>query len=203
MWKRLFFVGLFLLIFGVVANNSAPVSNATVCTCRPTDICGVTGGCSPGEKCTHVAPSICNCKAAPQDCAPGDGDGDGSNTCSGNGCDSTGCGIGFGCVDGFCKADSSCVGDIIDVPYEGPGIKSMRSLIGRLFNIFLPAALVFGIIMIIKAGYVIMTSEGNPQKVKEGQEDLTNAVLGTVFVALSGVILRLIINQILGGSVQF
>ena len=43
-----------------------------------------------------------------------------------------------------------------------------------------------------------MTSEGNPQKTTEGKEDLTAAVVGTLFIALSLVTLRIIISVVLG-----
>jgi len=43
-----------------------------------------------------------------------------------------------------------------------------------------------------------MTSEGNPQMVQQGQEQLTAAILGIIFILLSAAILRVIISSILG-----
>jgi hypothetical protein len=63
--------------------------------------------------------------------------------------------------------------------------------------------LFIGIAFIVKAGYTLMTSEGNPQKVKDGQEELTAAIIGTFFILLSVAILRVIIRSILGVSVGF
>ena len=48
-----------------------------------------------------------------------------------------------------------------------------------------------------------MTSEGNPQKVKEGQEELTAAIIGTFFILLSVAILRVIISSVLNVPVGF
>ena len=43
-----------------------------------------------------------------------------------------------------------------------------------------------------------MTSQGDPQKVSKGKEDLTSAIMGLLFVLLSIGILRVIINGIVG-----
>lgn len=72
-----------------------------------------------------------------------------------------------------------------------------------VYNLLYPAAILLGVIMNIGAGYKLMTSQGDPRKTKEGQEDLTAAILGTAFVVLSAVILRIIIGQILGGTAGF
>jgi hypothetical protein len=67
-----------------------------------------------------------------------------------------------------------------------------------IFNFLIPTGIAAGLFFIIKAGYTLMTSEGNPQKTTEGKEDLTAAVVGTLFIALSLVTLRIIISVVLG-----
>ena len=69
-----------------------------------------------------------------------------------------------------------------------------------IFNILTPLGIALGIFFIIKAGYILMTSEGNPQKTQQGREDLTAAIIGTLFVALSLVILRIIIYVVIGAK---
>jgi hypothetical protein len=70
--------------------------------------------------------------------------------------------------------------------------------LASIFKILYPVGIGLGLFMIIRAGYKIMTSEGNPQQIKEGQEELTSSVLGILFIILSLVILRVIIKAILG-----
>ncbi len=84
--------------------------------------------------------------------------------------------------------------------YTGPKI-TVNQLIGLIYDIMLPISIGVGLLFIIKAGYVLKTSEGNPTKKQQGIDDLTGAVVGTLFVGLSLVILRVIINSILGGNI--
>ncbi len=49
---------------------------------------------------------------------------------------------------------------------------------------------------VVIAGYTLMTSEGNPQKTQEGQEQLTAAIIGIAFILLSSAIIRVIINLV-------
>ena len=71
------------------------------------------------------------------------------------------------------------------------------SLIARFYNILFPIGLVVGLFADGFAGYTIMTSQGSPEKVKEGSEKLTSAVVGMIFIVLSIVILRIIIGSLL------
>jgi hypothetical protein len=158
-------------------------------TCDP--ICGV------GRKCQYNGPrSRLTCVPNEEEC--------GIRTCSESGsgqCDPEACGYGYRCEDGDCLVDPVCTPTTVTAPYTGPKINSFSGLIARFYNLFFPLAIIFGVIFIIKAGYILMTSEGNPQRTRQGQEDLTAAILGTIFVVLSAAILRIIIVQILGGSV--
>ena len=52
----------------------------------------------------------------------------------------------------------------------------------RINRMLIPVALIIGFFMIAKAGYILMTSEGDPQKVTQGREDLTSAIMGLLFV---------------------
>jgi hypothetical protein len=162
------------------------------------------GSCGPGKP---TCPSQYHCSSS-----------DGNGTCVQNvdatdlgegasctkrGCGDPVCGAGYACNEGVCEPNSSCVPGVIQVPYTGPKIDSFGDLVGRIYNVLFPIALLVGVLMIIKGGYEIMTSEGNPQLAKVGQEDLTSAIIGTLFIVMSGMILRMIIVQILGGSVAF
>jgi hypothetical protein len=87
-----------------------------------------------------------------------------------------------------------------DFNYGGLYFNNLEAVITPIAKILFYAALVIGALFIIYSGYILMTSEGNPQKVQQGQEQLTASVLGIIFVLLSAAILRVIINSIILGS---
>ncbi|HLB51502.1 MAG TPA: pilin [Patescibacteria group bacterium] len=99
-----------------------------------------------------------------------------------------------------------CGGDTFDwgipplIEYTGP-ILNLEQIVTVLYRILFPIGVAFGAFMVIKAGYTIMTSEGEPAKVTEAKEDLTAAVVGLLFVLLSAVILRVIISSLLGADI--
>ena len=80
--------------------------------------------------------------------------------------------------------------------YTGPVIQNLEDIIGPASKILYSGGLVIGFFFIILAGYRLMTSQGDPQKAKEAQEQLTSAVVGTIFILLSANILRIIIKII-------
>jgi len=123
----------------------------------------------------------------------------------------------FSCVNGDCIEDGNgpysdrgtCVPNCpsndggsgtnpYNYDYSGLRFTNLEAVITPVAKILFYAALVVGVILIIYSGYILMTSEGNPQKVQQGQEQLTAAILGIMFVLLSAAILRVIINSILG-----
>ncbi len=130
-------------------------------------------------------------------------------------CGESGCGTNTRCVKGvgdtfFCQNDTiACIAEddpldpddsTYESEYTGP-IITVNELISLIYDIMLPISIGVGLLFIIKAGYVLKTSEGNPTKKQQGIDDLTGAVVGTLFVGLSLVILRIIINSILGGNI--
>lgn len=125
---------------------------------------------------------------------PGPGD-----TCQIAGCD--GCAAnGYGCnAAGICEWDTRCIEVYEPPPYSGP-VLDIEQLLGTIFGVLYPVGIAIGVIFNVKAGYCYMTSEGEPQKLKDCSEQLTHAILGTLFILLSIVILRVIINTILGVS---
>jgi hypothetical protein len=48
--------------------------------------------------------------------------------------------------------------------------------------------------MIIVSGYTLITSTGNPDKVKQGQDTLTAALIGLVIVWIAGLIIKSILS---------
>jgi hypothetical protein len=162
--------------------------NLTSCSKNPEDPCVGTGyaDCCPAGN-----------SSDPLYCYNGKCTSNVGNDCSADGC--SGCTAGSICSAGHCIADTTgkCSYAINIPPYTGP-IVYFDSLLASIFKILYPVGIGLGLFMIIRAGYKIMTSEGNPQQIKEGQEELTSSVLGILFIILSLVILRVIIKAILG-----
>ena len=114
------------------------------------------------------------------------------NTCQGTSC----CAPGLRCNNGYCNdSDPTC--NAIEHAYLGP-ILTFEDIVSRVYNLLYPAVILFGILMIVRSGYCFMTSQGNPGKTKECQEQLSAAIIGILFVLLSVVIIRVIIGSILG-----
>ncbi len=67
-------------------------------------------------------------------------------------------------------------------------------------SILFPAGLAIGGFYIVKSGWCLGTSQGDPKKVQECQGSLTSAILGVIFLLLSVAILRIIISTVLGGT---
>lgn len=70
-----------------------------------------------------------------------------------------------------------------------------------IYNVLLPIGVAVGLFGIITAGYAYLTSQGSPDKVKDASEKLTAAILGILFIVLSLVILRVIMNTLLGSNI--
>jgi len=138
-----------------------------------------------------------------------------SNSCGGNGqiccteanessCDSPS----LICVSGFCcldenPVDGKCDGSNPEEPYKGPIyngpiIESLEEILNPAVRILYYGGLFVGIFFIILSGYKLMTSEGDPQKTREAQEQLTSAIIGIIFILLSTTIIRIIMSEIIG-----
>lgn len=90
--------------------------------------------------------------------------------------------------DGECQSISSALGDIPTNPFD---------LIPKIISIILGFAGAIVIILIIRAGYKLMFSQGNPEKTQEAREELTSAIVGLLFIVFSFVLLQFILNDLL------
>jgi hypothetical protein len=66
------------------------------------------------------------------------------------------------------------------------------AFITRLFGILLAASGAIATLLIMRAGYQIMTARGNPEGIKEGREKLVAAIVGLMFLIFSFVLLQVI-----------
>lgn len=66
------------------------------------------------------------------------------------------------------------------------------AFVTRMFGVLLAASGAIAVILIIRAGYQIMTARGNPEGIKEGREKIVAAIVGLMFLIFSFVILEVI-----------
>jgi hypothetical protein len=82
------------------------------------------------------------------------------------------------------------------------GIKNVSSssdltgLVNSLVALAIPLGVLAAVGWLIYAGYMMITSEGNPDKITEARDVVTNAIIGFALIALSVAILLLIRNTL-------
>ena len=176
--------------------------------------CGARGGCDPGKQCVPVFSGVYGCDdPLPCEC------GDTSPQCtSGADCLTKGgtCKDASGFIMGCCAGEGPCAdwdGDGISQcggpnetltgaasAYDGP-IVDLESLLSNAYRFAYPIAIAFfGVPAVIISGYKIMTSQGDPAKIKDGREGLTAAVFGMIFLLGALSILAFILRNFLGQS---
>ena len=71
-------------------------------------------------------------------------------------------------------------------------ITGIDGIINAITRLALPLAGTAAVILLIIAGYKMISSQGNPDKLTDAKEMATNAIIGLVFILLSVAILGLI-----------
>jgi hypothetical protein len=74
------------------------------------------------------------------------------------------------------------------------GDNAVGDLASKIVSIALPLAGIATVVLLVVAGYKMISSQGNPEKLKDAKEMITNAIIGLVFILLSVSILLLISN---------
>ncbi len=90
----------------------------------------------------------------------------------------------------------------MDLPtYEGTGFKYADSNVGAIFGDVLSYVYIFAglilLLMLISGGVGLMTSGGNPDKMKAGYGRITSALIGFLIVFISYIVVK-IVESILG-----
>lgn len=94
------------------------------------------------------------------------------------------------------KVYAGSLGDSLGDFQEG-NIEGEEGLVNSLVGIAVPLATMSVVVLLVYAGYILMSSKGNPDNLKEGKEIITNAIIGFLVVLLSVTIL-LLISRTLG-----
>jgi hypothetical protein len=73
---------------------------------------------------------------------------------------------------------------------------TLTGLVNALVSLSVPLGVLATMGLLSYAGYVMITSQGNPEKLGDAREIVTNAIIGFALVALSVAILLLIQNTL-------
>ena len=75
-----------------------------------------------------------------------------------------------------------------------PGGTDVEGLMETFINIALPLSVLAAALLMAFAAYKMITSQGNPDKLKDAREQIGNAVTGLIFILVSSALLLLIGN---------
>ncbi|MBI2356726.1 hypothetical protein HYV12_01605 [Candidatus Dojkabacteria bacterium] len=92
-------------------------------------------------------------------------------------------------ADALSNAISGNVTDVVNS-------QDIPSLVNALVQLSIPVGVLSAIGLFAYAGYNMITSQGDPEKLQEAREVVTNAVIGFALIALSVAILLLIKNTL-------
>lgn len=82
-----------------------------------------------------------------------------------------------------------------------PGDTRISEFILRIINIALAIAGLIAVLFLIIGGFRYITAAGNEEAGESAKKIITNSIIGVVVIILSFVIVRVISNALLGGSV--
>jgi flagellar basal body-associated protein FliL len=77
---------------------------------------------------------------------------------------------------------------------EGKG--AMQDFIQAFLDFAVPLGVFVAMVLLGYAGFVMVTSSGDPEKLKDAREVATNAVIGAVMIALGVIVLALLDSQL-------
>jgi len=77
---------------------------------------------------------------------------------------------------------------------SNPGEADVEGLMETFINIALPLSVLAAALLIVFAAYKMITSQGNPDKLKDAREQIGSAITGLVFILVSAALLLLIGN---------
>lgn len=81
---------------------------------------------------------------------------------------------------------------IMGIEKSNPGETDVEGLMETFINIALPLSVLAAALLMAFAAYKMITSQGNPDKLKDAREQIGNAITGLVFILVSAALLLLI-----------
>lgn len=92
------------------------------------------------------------------------------------------------------RAYAQSLGSTLSQNLQVDGNTDLDGLIGKIIKIAIPVAVVSAFILLSYGGYLMISSQGNPDKIQEARSIITNAIIGLLVVMLSLGILVIISN---------
>jgi len=89
--------------------------------------------------------------------------------------------------------------NLVNSSPSGSGEDAIANFVGNILDIAIPVSVFACVVLLAYAGYMMITSQGNPEKLAEAKEVVTNALTGFAVILLSVVILVLINNALVLG----
>ncbi|MBU1120176.1 pilin [Patescibacteria group bacterium] len=71
-----------------------------------------------------------------------------------------------------------------------------QTVVQMVINIATPVAVIAVVLLLVYGGFLMMTSKGDPDKLQEAKQVITNAIIGFVVILLCVAILLLISNTL-------
>ena len=75
------------------------------------------------------------------------------------------------------------------------GEKSLMSNVSMLINVFASVMGFLAIGMIIYGGFMLLTAQGDPAKIKRGKDVVTYSIIGVILVVLAYAIVNFVMNS--------
>lgn len=89
-----------------------------------------------------------------------------------------------------------------DITATGSGVDALASFISQIIGIALPVAVLCLLLLLGYGGILMTTSQGNPEKLNEAKDVITNALIGFVVIVSAGVIL-IVANNVLNLGITY
>ena len=75
------------------------------------------------------------------------------------------------------------------------GDKSLMSNVSMLINVFASVMGFLAVGMIIYGGFMLLTAQGDPAKIKRGKDEVTYSIIGVLLVLLAYAIVNFVMNS--------
>ncbi|KKP65885.1 MAG: hypothetical protein UR61_C0009G0002 [candidate division WS6 bacterium GW2011_GWE1_34_7] len=93
------------------------------------------------------------------------------------------------------KIYASSLSDILNnLQTQTEDSNGLGSFMEAIINFAIPLSAISVFVLLSFAAYKLMTSQGNPDKLQDAKEQISNAIIGFIFIILSVAILALLSN---------
>lgn len=87
------------------------------------------------------------------------------------------------------------LGDLLNSG-QGQGEDAMRDFVQAFLNFAVPFGVFCALVLLAYAAFVMITSTGDPEKLKDAREVATNAIVGAVMVGMGVIVMAIIADNL-------